>query len=118
MIPILVNVDEEMKAWLDQTRLESGVPMNELVRRAIAAERGRLTHPSNGLPLTGSTVESSPVPTPSVSHLGPRPRLVPDVSSSSEVSAGCEHKASKPSVGSLRRCQDCGATRGLDGVWR
>jgi hypothetical protein len=132
MVQLIIRVPLEVRVWLAEESKRSGAPQAEIARRALGAAMGRSVHPSGLPPIEQIVVPVAPVSlssdtrTSTSSDSGPQsgPRLhrVPDVSSSSEVSDGsappCVHADSKPSVGSLRRCQDCGATRGLDGVWR
>lgn len=38
---LLVNLDPEVKTWLDQTAAEEGVSQSEVVREALASYRAR-----------------------------------------------------------------------------
>lgn len=41
MVRTVISLEEEDKLWLDQRAEEEGVPMAELVRRAVHSYRGR-----------------------------------------------------------------------------
>lgn len=43
MVRTVISLDEEDKRWLDQQAAEEGVPMTELVRRAVRQFRGQVT---------------------------------------------------------------------------
>lgn len=46
MIRTVVSLDEDDKRWLDETAAQQGVPMTELVRRAVRRYRESEVSPS------------------------------------------------------------------------
>lgn len=46
MVRTVISLDDDDKKWLDERARREGVPMTELVRRAIALLRARPSEPS------------------------------------------------------------------------
>ena len=59
-----------------------------------------------------------------IGHIGPRPDRHPSAGTPAPTAArgastGCAHDRTRlSSISNLRKCEDCGAIRGVDGVWR
>ena len=141
MSQVILRVPMEVRLWLAEESKTSGIPQAEIIRRALENYRAASQSSPAGSLIgvrdhPASSGDPSPPPTrshPTVSSTSEEDSAAPverfgsarstatrktAESSTPPTTSTCQHPKKRIIGGGMAVCDECGMTRGPDGVWR